>query len=56
MESKDQSMDSEGHIRRTANAPSVVHHILENFLYDIPAEPETKKKRNREAKKRGMGL
>jgi len=52
----DQSMDFEGHIRRIADAPSGAHHILENLLPDIPVEPEAKKQRNREEKKkRGMG-
>jgi len=49
-------MDFEGHIRHSANAPSGAHHILENLLPDIPVEPEAKKQRNREEKKkRGMG-
>lgn len=51
-----QSMDFEGNIQRTTNAPSGAHHILENILPDIPIEPEAKKRRGKEEKKkRGMG-
>ena len=53
-ETEDQSMDFEGHIRSSANAPSCAHNILENILPDISVESE-KKRIKEEKKKRGLG-
>ena len=51
-ESKNQSMDFEGHFWHTANAPAGAHHILESILANIPVEPEKKKKKKQEVKKK----
>ena len=53
-EPEDQSMDFEGHIRLTANAPINAHHILQIILSDVPVATDAKKKRE-ENKKWGVG-